>query len=64
MTKMTKNDKNMTKMTIVLKNSDPRGENLKKCSFYHLSNSKNVDFLIKKPQKLEKNRKKGPGWPF
>ena len=45
---MTKNDIIMTKMKNRQKNSDPRGENLQKCSLYHFYVSKNVDFLLKK----------------
>ena len=50
MTKYDKNDIIMTKLDIRQKNSDPRGENLQKCSLYHSSVSKNVDFLFKKPR--------------
>ena len=50
-----KNDIIMTKMKNRQKKSDPRGENLQKCSLYHFCGSKNVDFLSKKPQKPQKN---------
>ena len=38
----------MTKIKIRQKNSDPPCKNLQKCSLYHFSLSKNVDFLYSK----------------